>query len=80
MTDGRIYTVEDDIDELHIELGQARRRLDEIVRAPSEGRWTRDGIAWLDAVGNQEQRVRRLERQLAEAYAEKIAAAEGFAA
>lgn len=47
------------------ELATARHRLRSLERAPQEGRWTRDTVAWLDAVGNQEQRIRLLESDLA---------------
>jgi hypothetical protein len=75
---GRLFTIEDEIDVLDEELGQARRRLHSLVRAPLEGRWTRDGVAWLDAVGEQENRVRTLERTRAGLVADLIAEAEGF--
>jgi len=63
---GRLYTIEDEIDVLHDEIGKARRRLHSIERAPGEGRWTRNGTEWMDAVANQRERIRVLEKQLAE--------------
>ena len=65
MTDGRVYTLEDEIDVLHEDLGRARRHLDTL----------HDPVA----IRKQWERVRLLERQLAEACAQQIAAAEGFA-
>jgi hypothetical protein len=62
---GRLFTVEDELDVMDEELGRERRRLHSLERAPSDGRWTRDGVAWMDAVGTQENRVRRLEKERA---------------
>ena len=75
---GRLFTIEDERDVLEDEIGQARRRLHSLERAPSEGRWTRDGTEWMDAVANQRERVRVLERELAGVVADAIAEAEGF--
>jgi hypothetical protein len=63
--EGRVYTVEDELDLLHEDLGKARRRLHSIERAPLEGRWTGGQTEWLDAVANQRARIRFLERELA---------------
>ena len=65
MTDGRVYTLEDEIDVIHEDLARARRHLDDLQDP--------------QAIRKQWERVRMLERQLAEACAEQIAAAEGFA-
>lgn len=75
---GRLFTIEDERDVLEDELGQARRRLHSLERAPSEGRWTRSGTDWMDAVANQQARIRHLERDLAGVIADLIADAEGF--
>ena len=75
-----MFTPEDEIDELHRELGTARRRLDSIERAPKEGRWCRSKTDWLDAVETQRDRIGALERDLAGAQADQFAAASGFAA
>lgn len=75
---GRLFTIEDERDALEDELGQARRRLHSVERAPSEGRWTKNGTAWMDAVANQQAYIRRLERELAGVIADLIADAEGF--
>jgi len=74
-----MFTPEDELDELHREIGAARRRLHSLERAPFEGRWTRGVIEWEDACANQRQRIQLLERQLREFCADQIAAAEGFA-
>ena len=66
MTDGRIYTLEDEIDEIHEDLGRARRHLDTLTEP--------------EAIRRQRERVRVLERELSEACAQQIAAAEGFSA
>ena len=47
---GRLFTIEDERDALEDELGQARRRLHSLERAPREGRWTRSRTDWVDAV------------------------------
>jgi len=60
-----MFTPEDERDELERELGRARRTLHSVERAPGEGRWTRDAVAWMDAVGAAQQRIRVLERDLA---------------
>lgn len=73
-----MFTPEDELDELDIELGNARRRLHSLERAPFEGRWTRGVIEWEDACANQRQRITVLERQRMEWFAEQIAEAEGF--
>jgi len=60
-----LFTPEDERDELERELGRARRNLHSLERAPSEGRWTRDAVAWMDAVGAAQQRIRVLDHDLA---------------
>lgn len=77
MTDGRVYTMEDEIDVLHEDLGRARRHVDDMLRAESDGR-VADPDLHAAALRQGMERVRLLERQLAEACAEQIAAAEGF--
>ncbi len=77
MTDGRVYTIEDEIDVLHEDLGRARRRYDDLVRARHDGRLVSE-VELEQAIGRMADRVRVLERELAEACAEQVAAAEGF--
>jgi hypothetical protein len=77
MTDGRVYTMEDEIDVLHEDLGRARRHVDDMLRAESDGR-VADQEIHAASLRQGMERVRMLERQLAEACAEQIAAAEGF--
>jgi hypothetical protein len=69
MTDGRIYTVEDEIDELHEELGVQRRRRDSIERAWIDGRMVNEPEHEA-ALRRARQRVRELERELAAKLAE----------
>ena len=66
MTDGRVYTIDDEIDTLKVEIRQAKWKLSTIERAPREGRWCNSVIAWIDAVANQKQRIAVLERELEE--------------
>lgn len=76
MTDGRIHTVEDEIDSLQVEIRQAKWRLNTLERAPREGRWNNTVIAYIDAIANQQQRVNVLEQELAGVIADQIAQAE----
>ena len=58
-----------EIDELAYaedDLWMARWRLDSVLRAPHEGRWTGDQIQHEDAVSAAQQRVKRLSEELAE--------------
>ena len=58
-----------EIDELAYaedDLRMARWRLDSVLRAPHEGRWTGDQIQHEDAVSAAQQRVKRLSEELAE--------------
>jgi len=73
-----MFTLEDELDEIDRELGVCRRAHDSVLRAPSEGRWCRNGTAWMDRCAYWENRIRRLEKARAEYFAERIAAAEGF--
>ena len=75
---GRLFTIEDERDVLEDELGQARRRLHSIERAPAEGRWTRSRTDWVDTVDMQRDKVARLEHDLAGVIADLIADAEGL--
>jgi hypothetical protein len=78
MTDGRVYTLEDEIDVIHEDLGRARRHIDDLERARHDGRMANESE--LDqAIGRARDRVRDLELALREACAQQIAAAEGFA-
>jgi hypothetical protein len=65
---GRPYTIEDEMDELHEELGKARRRVESLLRAPRDGRMG-DRLEWEDSLANARQRVAVLERELAEHHA-----------
>lgn len=64
MTDGRVYTPEDELDVLHEDLGRARRRLADLERAPYDHR-TCDPIKHGDTLAAARQRVAKLERELA---------------
>jgi len=77
MTDGRVYTIEDEIDVLHEDLGRARRRYDDLVRARHDGRLVNESELE-QSINRLADRVRVLERELAEACAQQVAAAEGF--
>ena len=72
-----MFTPEDEIDELHQDIGRARRHLDSLDRAASEGRMVNEPEHEA-ARRKATERVAALERELAEMYAEQIAAAEGF--
>ena len=78
MTDGRVYTMDDEIDVLHEDLGRARRHVLDLERAELDGRVCDWGIHRHELRKANEQ-VRVLERELAQACADQIAAAEGFA-
>jgi len=73
-----MFTLEDELDELDIELGMCRRRLESVRRAPSEGRWCGSKTDHIDRVAYWQQRIQKLEKARAEYFAERIAAAEGF--
>ena len=75
---GRLFTNEDERDALEDELGQARRRLLSVERAPREGRWTRSRADWVDEMEMRRDKVARLEHDLAGVIADLIADAEGF--
>ena len=77
MTDGRVYTLEDEIDVIHEDLGRARRHVDDLLRAESDARVT-DPELHADTLRRATERVRELEVALREACAQQIAAAEGF--
>lgn len=64
---------DDEIAELRLEIGRAKRYLDDIQRAPHEGRWTLGRTAWMDRVANQQKRVEVLEVELAERLSEAAA-------
>jgi len=77
MTDGRVYTLEDEIDVIHEDLGRARRHFDDLERARHDGRMANESE--LDeAINRARDRVRDLELALREACAQQIAAEEGF--
>lgn len=63
MTDGRVYTLEDEIDVLHEDLGAARRRVHDLEAAPRDSR-VADPIEWEDTLANARQRVKFLEHEL----------------
>ena len=77
MTDGRVYTMEDEIDVLHEDLGVERRRLETMMRAPFESRVTDPGEHEL-AVQRQLATIRSLERALSDALAAQRAADEAY--
>ena len=74
---GRLYTPEDEVDVLHEDLGRARRHLAELERAPTEGRIA-DEDEYLQELRRTRDRIAQLERELAGACADQIAAAEAF--
>lgn len=76
MTDGRVYTMEDEIDVLHEDLGRARRHLYDLERAEPDWRVCSPALHRNELL-KARQRVQVLERELREACAEQIAAAEG---
>jgi hypothetical protein len=63
---GRLYTIEDEIDVLHEDLGRARRALNSMLRAKHDGREA-DATVLDKEVRRQTQRVRALELELGEA-------------
>ena len=77
MTDSRLFTLEDEIDVLHDDLGRARRRYDDKLRARFDGRMVnqQEFNASLAALRGQ---IRRLERSLADALAAQQAADEAY--
>jgi hypothetical protein len=75
---GRNYTLEDEIDVLHEDLGRARRHLTDLEYAETQGRVT-DWEAHAESLRKARERVAMLEVELREACADQIAAAEGFA-
>ena len=77
MTDGRVYTLEDEIDVIHEDLGRARRYLDELDRAESERRIA-DPEQHAETRRGAVARVQALEVALREACAQQIAASEGL--
>lgn len=62
---GRLYTIEDEIDVIHEDLGRARRYLNTLRSDPDE-------------IRRATERVRALELELREACAQQVAAAEAF--
>ncbi|MCC6640910.1 MAG: hypothetical protein IT386_07080 [Deltaproteobacteria bacterium] len=77
MTDGRVFTLDDEIDTIHEDLGRARRRLESLERAEFDGR-VADRDAWRLELARTTERVQALELELREACAQQVAAAEGF--
>lgn len=75
MTDGRVYTLEDEIDVIHEDLGRARRHRDDMLRAHSEGRIA-DQAEHDKHLHIAELRIRALEAALREACAQQVAAEE----
>ena len=67
MTDGRVYTMQDELDVLHEDLESARRQLDSLERAPREGRCVigEAGIVWQDHVAGARARIKFLQREIA---------------
>ena len=73
---GRLYTLEDEIDVIHEDLGRARRHLNDLLLAPT-GR-VADEVEHWKSVRLAETRIMALEAELREACAQQVAAAEGF--
>lgn len=73
MTDGRVFTLEDEIDVLHEDLGRARRRLDSLERAPFESRVC-DPEQHEASLRAARENVAELERELREARMSEQAA------
>lgn len=48
---------EQEMELLEQDIRDAERRLRSLERAPLEGRWTRGGTEWEDAVTNQQRRI-----------------------
>ena len=77
MTDGKVYTLEDEIDVLHEDLGAARRRVHDIDRAMVDGRMVNEP-EHDQALRRAKQRVIDLERELSRLLAEQQAADEAY--
>lgn len=75
-----MFSPEDELDVLHQELGQKRRRLESVERAPREGRWTRSDTDWVDVTEMLREEIAGLEREIAGAQANMFAAVSGFGA
>lgn len=73
---GRLYTIEDEIDVIHEDLGRARRHLNDLHLMPP-GRIADEVEHW-KSVRLAETRVMALEAELREACAQQVAAAEAF--
>lgn len=73
-----MFTLEDEVDELDRDLGKYRRELDLLQRAPSEGRWCGSKTDFVDRVQTLTEKIRDLEKQRAEYFAEQFAAAEAY--
>jgi len=78
MTDGRIYTREDELDILDEDLGVLRRRLWNLESAPYEGRACDQEAIEFGAARIREQ-IRELERTRMGMLCDRVAEAEGFA-
>lgn len=75
--DGRVFTLEDEIDVIHEDLGRARRRLYDLERAEMDGR-VANGAVHRHTLRKAAERVAELELVLIEACADEIAAAEAL--
>lgn len=72
---GRLYTIEDEIDVIHEDLGRARRHYNDMLRAEHDGRMA-DEDEHRQELTRATRRVHRLEAELSEALAERRAAEE----
>ena len=77
MTDGRVYTPEDEIDVLHEDLGTARRKVEDIERAQIDGRMVNEP-EHDQALRRARARVTELERELSRLLAEQQSADEAY--
>jgi hypothetical protein len=75
--DGRVYTLEDEIDVIHEDLGRARRRIHDLEQAEPDGRITDPELHQAE-LRKARDRLDELEMALLEACAQQMAAAEGF--
>ena len=64
MTDGRVYTIEDELDVLHNDLGRVRRQIHDIQCAMFDGRMVNEP-EHDQALQRARQRLAELERELA---------------
>ena len=73
-----MFSLEDELDELDIEVGRLRRERESFQRSPGEGRWCGSKTDFIDRLHWFDQKIAGLDRKRAEYFAERIAEAEGF--